>query len=120
MCSTTLGSPTSGPKQLFRACRRRVVCAVYGYGYGRDGYTGGYGGGLYWVLPSQLLEGGPTDSEAGPVGPARAGVGGLWGRNARCTTLRARSGTRALPVHLPAECRLLANKGEINVLFTES
>ena len=49
-----------------------------------DGYTGGCRGGLYRV-PHPAAKGGPRTSGAGPVGPARAGVGGFWDRNTTCS-----------------------------------
>ena len=59
----------------------------------QDGYgTGWVGGGVYRVY-YPAAKGGPQDSEAGPVGPARAGVGGPEGRN----TLGTAAGTVTTP-----------------------
>ena len=61
----------------------------------------------------------PPDSEAGPVSPAGAGVGGLEGPSRAgwalhpVPTLRARSALQASLVRASAYSRLLANKGEI-------
>ena len=58
----------------------------------RTGCTGVYYAGGVWVggcgegntgTPSHLLEERSSTSEAGPVGPARAGVGGYWSSDAR-------------------------------------
>ena len=79
---------------------------VYGYGYGdRVGTGRGYTG----YHPA--AKGGPTDSEAGPEGPAGAWSGGPWGRNTQVfgggtdPTLRARSaplqGTSLGPLRMP-------------------
>ena len=96
------------PRFSYGTLRTAVYCVSTGtHGAGREGVPGwgmgpgGYREGLYRVLPSQLLEERTTDSEAGPGSPARAGVGGQWCSDAHSgpsTTLRARSGTRALPV----------------------
>ena len=53
-----------------------------GTGWVLGGYLGGvWGPGGYWEgytgYPAQLLEEGLRTSEAGPVGPAGAGVGGF-------------------------------------------
>ena len=102
VCSTPLGSPTSMSKRSYvhvpltpRPChQRRMTRAAASTGLG--GYQGGYsrvgsGRGYTGVLPSHRVRSKP-DSEAGPVGPSRAGVGGRVQR-ARVpgTTLRARS-----------------------------
>ena len=89
-----LGSPTTGPKRVFRACRRRGGVVRARCGTGGVWGPGGYGEGLYRVLPSTLLEEGPRYSGAGPGRPAGPGVGGTWEPDAQGThipTLRARS-----------------------------
>ena len=78
--------------------------ACGGWVYGRVWYWVGYTGWVYRVgntgsrvHPATLLEESDRYSEAGPVGPARAGVGGTGcsdvpaAGDGPCTTLRARS-----------------------------
>ena len=62
-------------------CSYRVRAGrVYGWVYQGGVYRGGYQGGLYRCTQPPA-RGGPSDSEAGPVGPCQgAGVGGHWGR----------------------------------------
>ena len=65
---------------------------------------------------TQLLEEGPDTSEAGPVGPSRAGVGGYLEPDVlvRLLTTPAGPGRPVGSLSAPrANSRLLANKGEI-------
>ena len=129
VCSTPLGSPTAWSKRSYvhvpgtwyhagvRVQHLQAGARVYG-----DGYSGWAGGGLYRVLPSNLESGG-LNQRSGPRKPR-----GLEWVGSGCSARPAPGdhpcGARsvhpvALPVSrtLPADGRLLANKGEINVIF---
>ena len=92
----------------------RVVRASGWVRAGRVGTRVGYTGGV----PTEHAEE-PTPgmySEAGPGSPIGAGVGGTSraGVGGPCTTLRARSVSLQDPsLYRTLECRLWANKGEI-------